>query len=374
MADDEPDRSGLRGLDRLLDRSRRFMRHPVAQMALALLLGGASGYVANRLRMPLAWILGPLFACSAATLLGLRLRPIPFGRQTAHVVVGLAIGLRLTPAVLASTVSLLPAMVIGTLYMIAVTTGAAFLLRSLAQVDRRTAFFGSAAAGMSEMAILAGERGGDVQAVSVVHAIRITCVVVVIPLLVFGLGVDEGFQDPPVSAASGYGQLALLVAVGLLAAYLATPFRVPSPWFLVPTLVGAITAAAWAVIEIPWALLVVAQVILGIALGTRFERTMLRRLPRVIASALIIAALLILASVAGAAVLSAATSLSFATSFLAIAPAGVTEMVLTARIMHLDAATVTAFQLMRILVINTSIIVVYRLFERLSVRLDGKAT
>jgi membrane AbrB-like protein len=374
MAEDEPDRSRMRGFDRLLNRSRRLMRHPVAQMALALLLGGASGYVANRLRMPLAWILGPLFACSAATLLGLRLRPIPFGRQTAHVVVGLAIGLRLTPAVLASTVSLIPAMVIGTLYMIAVTTGAAFLLRSLAQVDRRTAFFGSAAAGMSEMAILAGERGGDVQAVSVVHAIRITCVVVVIPLLVFALGVDEGFQDPPVSAASGYGELALLVAIGLLAAYLATPFRVPSPWFLVPTLVGAITAAAWAVIEIPWALLVVAQVILGVALGTRFERTMLRRLPRVIASALIIAALLILASVAGAAVLSAATSLSFATSFLAIAPAGVTEMVLTARIMHLDAATVTAFQLMRILVINTSIIVVYRLFERLSVRLDGKAT
>jgi membrane AbrB-like protein len=341
-------------------------------MALALLLGGASGYVANRLRMPLAWILGPLFACSAATLLGLRLRPIPFGRQTAHVVVGLAIGLRLTPAVLASTVSLLPAMVIGTFYMIAVTTGAAFLLRSLAQVDRRTAFFGSAAAGMSEMAILAGERGGDVQAVSIVHAIRITCVVVVIPLLVFALGVDEGFQDPPVSAASGYGELALLVAVGLLAAYVARPFRVPSPWFLVPTLVGAITAAAWAVIEIPWALLVVAQVILGIALGTRFERTMLRRLPRVIASALIIAALLILASVAGAAVLSAATSLSFATSFLAIAPAGVTEMVLTARIMHLDTAAVTAFHVMRIALIHGSVLLTLRLYERLSVRLEGR--
>ena len=86
-----------------------------------------------------------------------------------------------------------------------------------------------------------------------------------------------------------------------------------------------------------------------------------------------LAALLILASVAGAAVLSAATGLSFATSFLAIAPAGVTEMVLTARIMHLDAASVTAFQLMRILLINASILLVYRLFERLSIRVDGKA-
>src|SRR5918997_1324477 len=239
------------------ERARGLGRHSWTEVVLALVLGGLGGYVASHLRIPLAWILGPLFACFAGTLMGLRLRPIPYGRQVAHAVVGLAIGLRLTPAVLAAAAGLIPAMGIATLYTIAVTTGAAFLLRSLAQVDRRTAFFGSAAAGMSEMAILAGERGGDPQAVSIVHAIRITCVVVVVPLLVFALGVDEGFQDPPVSAASGYGELALLVAVGLLAAYVARPFRVPSPWFLVPTLVGAITAAAWAVIEIPWALLVV---------------------------------------------------------------------------------------------------------------------
>ena len=42
-------------------------------------------------------------------LLGLRLRPVPYGRQVAHGVVGLAIGLRLTPAVLAATAGLLPA-------------------------------------------------------------------------------------------------------------------------------------------------------------------------------------------------------------------------------------------------------------------------
>jgi uncharacterized protein len=343
-------------------------------MALALVIGGAAGYVASRLRVPLAWILGPLFACSIASLVGLRPRPVPYGRQVAHTVVGLAIGLRMTPAVLAATAGLLPAMVAGTLYVIAVTIGAAFVLRWLAQVDRRTAFFGSVAAGMAEMAILASERGGDPQAVSIVHAIRVTFIVIVVPLLVFAFGVDEGFQDFAVQVESGIPELAMLIAVGLLAAYLATPFRIPGPWFLAPTLVGAVTAAVWMPLQIPWFLLVVAQIVLGIALGCRFEPALLRRLPRVIAAGLVIAALLILASVAGAAVLSATTRLSFATSFLAIAPAGVTEMVLTARIMHLDAATVTAFQVMRILLINTSILIVYGLFERLSIRLDGKAT
>jgi uncharacterized protein len=356
------------------NRARALALHPWTEVVLALVLGGLGGYVASRLRVPLAWILGPLVACFAGTLLGLRLQPIPYGRQVAHVVVGLAIGLRLTPAVLAATASLIPAMGVATLYTIAVTTAAAFLLRSLAQVDRRTAFFGSAAAGMAEMAILANERGGDAQAVSIVHAVRVTCVVILVPLLVFAFGADEGIQDAPVTRATGLLELAVIIALGLLAGWLATPFRIPSPWFLVPMMVGAVAAAVWTVIEIPWFILVAAQIVLGVALGCRFERTILRRLPRVVAAAFIIAALLILASVVGAAALSAATDLSFATSFLAIAPAGITEMVLTARIMHLDAATVTAFQVMRILLINTSILIVYGLFERLSIRLDGKAT
>jgi membrane AbrB-like protein len=194
MHDRTPGRKDQRALD-TMGRARQLKESPAVQMALALLIGGAGGYVASRLRVPLAWILGPLFTCSAASLVGLRLRPVPYGRQAAHAVVGLAIGLRMTPAVLAATAGLLPAMVAGTLYMIAVTTGAAFVLRSLAQVDRRTAFFGSVAAGMAEMAILASERGGDPQAVSIVHAIRVTGIVIVVPLLVFAFG--ELFGDSP---------------------------------------------------------------------------------------------------------------------------------------------------------------------------------
>jgi membrane AbrB-like protein len=372
MPDEAPDRRG--GLETPAGAPALDWRdHAVVQMALALLLGGAGGYAASCLRVPLAWILGPLFVCSAAMLMGLRLRPVPYSRQAAHVVVGLGVGLRLTPTVLAATASLIPAMGVATLYVIVVTTAAAFLLRSLAQVDHRTAFFGSAAAGMAEMAILAGERGGDAQAVSIMHAIRITCVVVIVPLVVFAFGADEGFSDPPVPTTSGLPQLALLYVIGMILASLVAPYRLPGPFFLVPMFVGAASVTVWNLAGIPWPILVGAQILLGIALGCQFQRRMLRRLPRVVAAALVIAAVLILASVLGAAILSATTHLSFATSFLALAPAGVTEMVLTARIMHLDAATVTAFHVMRILLINTSILITFRLFERLSVRLDNRA-
>jgi uncharacterized protein len=343
------------------------------QTALALLLGIAGGYLASMVRMPLAWILGPLIACAAGSLMGLRLRPVPYGRELAHGVIGLAIGLRFTAPVLAATAGLLPAMVLVTLGIVVVTTAAAFLLRPLANVDRKTAFFGTAAAGMAEMALIAQRVGGDPSAVSVMHAIRVALIVLVVPLLVFAFGTDEGIQEPAVAASDdGFLRLAGLLALSLLAALAVRRLPVPNPWFLGPVVVGAVAASAWSPVAIPWQLLVVAQLVLGIALGSRFERQLLRRLPRVTAAALLVAALLILASALGAAALSAATGLSFATSFLAIAPAGVSEMVLTARIMHLDSASVTAFHVMRIAVIHMTVLFTYRFYERLSLRFEGR--
>ena len=124
-------------------------------------------------------------------------------------------------------------------------------------------------------------------------------------------------------------------------------------------------------LSVSWPMLVVAQVLLGVALGCRFDRERLGRLPRVVASGLAVALFLIAASSLGAAVLSAVTGLSYATSFLALAPAGVTEMVITARVMHLDTVSVTAFHVVRIAVIAATIIMSLGLFDRVSRWIDG---
>lgn len=374
MGDETPGSENRRLRAALGDRARRLATCPSAQIAMTLLIGIAGGTIANFLRVPLAWILGPLVACTAGALMGLPLRPVPYGREAAHPVIGLAIGLRFTPPVLAATAGLLPAMLVGTLYVIAVTTIAAFVLRPLAQVDRKTAFFGSAAAGMAEMAIIAHRVGGDPQAVSVVHAIRVTVIVLIVPLLVFAFGTDEGIQEPVTAEQGGALELVVLLALAVSSSVLLSRTRLPNPWFLGPIFLGAVAASTWTTATIPWPLLVAAQIVLGISLGSRFDRNLIRRLPRVAAAALLISGFLILASLLGAAGLSAATGLSFATSFLAIAPAGVTEMVLTASIMHLDTAAVTAFHVMRIAFIHMTVLMTYKLYERLSLRLEKRKT
>jgi membrane AbrB-like protein len=342
-------------------------------MALALALGIAGALAANAIRMPMAWMLGPVIATACGALAGLHLRPLPYGREVGQAVVGLAIGVRFTPDVLAATVPLLPVMVAATIYLIVVTMAAALLLRPLGRVDRKTAFFATAAAGMAEMAIVARERGGDPDAVSVVQAIRVAVVVTLVPVLVFSFGTDGGVGDRIVMASSHPVLVGAALALGLGAAIgLRWLPAFPNAWLFGPLLVGALlSSVGHTPIAISWTLLVVAQIALGVALGCRFDRARLGRLPRVVMSGLGIALLLILAASLGAAVLSAVTGLSYATSFLALAPAGVTEMVLTARVMHLDTVSVTAFHVVRIAVIAATIIMSYAVFDRLSRWIDG---
>jgi membrane AbrB-like protein len=346
-------------------------RAAFGRIGFTLLLGLAGGAVAASLRVPLAWMIGPMVATAAAAAAGGNLAAVPGGRQVGQAVVGLAIGLRMTPSVLAGTLSLAPAIAAATVGVVAVTTAAAFLLRPLARTDARTAFFATAAAGMADMALVARRHGGDPDAVATVHAIRVFVVVLLVPVLVTAFGTGGSVADIAVEGAHPAAWL-LLLPGAVLCALALTPLGFPNPWLVGPML----GASGFAALEpfraaVPSLALVIAQLAIGIALGVRFRRESLARLPRVAAAGLVVALLLVAAAAAGGAVLAAATGIPFAAGFLAVAPAGITEMVLTAKIMRLDATVVTAFQIVRIAVIAATIVPTFRLYLAIARRVHG---
>jgi membrane AbrB-like protein len=352
-------------------RPRLPARAELGRVGAGLALGLAGGAVAWWLHVPLAWMIGPMVATAAASAAGLDLAPVPGGRQIGQAVVGVAIGLRMTPAVLAGTLSLAPAIVLATIGVVTVTTAAAFLLRPLARVDARTAFFATAAAGMADMALVARRHGGDADAVATVHAIRVFVVVLLVPVLVVAFGTGGSIEDASVADAHPAAWL-LLLPGAVLCAWALTPLGFPNPWLVGPMLGAAVFSALEPFrAVVPWVALVVAQLAIGIALGVRFRRESLARLPRVALAGLAVALVLVAAAAAGGALLAAATGLPFAAAFLAVAPAGITEMVLTAKIMRLDATAVTAFQIVRIAVIAATIIPMFRLYAAIARRVNG---
>ena len=224
------------------------------------------------------------------------------------------------------------------------------------------------------MAVVAHQKNADSDTVAVVHLIRVTSIVTIVPFLVTIFGEDGGIHLAPIPFRGEAIPLIALFVAGAAAAFLVRRFKLPNTWLLVPAALGAIVSGfGFGPFAVPSIVLTIAQIVIGVWLGCRFRRSLLGRLWRVTSSAFVTTAFLLAVATGIAWALSAATGLSFVTSLLAIAPAGVTEMALTATAMHLDATTVTAFQITRIAVVMTTILFTFRIFETFSRRLDASS-
>ncbi|MGV6872242.1 AbrB family transcriptional regulator [Pseudochelatococcus sp. B33] len=339
--------------------------------ALGLLAGMSSAALAWAGGLPLPFLLGSLMVCAAATLLKLPVAPVPFSRAGAQVVVGLSIGLHFTPDTLHATAGLIPWTALTSAVTIAVTALASLMLGRAAHIDRRTAFFATTAAGMAEMAVLAARMKAASETVAVVHVIRVVTIVSTVPILVMLFGAEGNVAGTALASREILPSMLLLVAAGALALAI-NPLRIPNGCFLAPAVLGGAAAATgYGPFAMPAPLLVAAQVIIGIWLGCRFKRSIVGRLPRLALSALAITVFMIVAAAALARLLASITGLSFTTCLLAVAPAGITEMAITAAAMHLDVTAVTAFQIMRIAIVMATVPVTLRLFEYVSRSIGG---
>lgn len=344
-----------------------------ALLALTYAIALVGGWIASRLGLPLAWMLGPFFACGLVSVLGVSLRALPFGRQMAQITIGLGIGLRFTSATLLATLLLTPSMLAATIYVIGYTMLAAALFGPLAGVNRTTAFFATAAGGVADMALIARDRDGDAASVGIVHALRVSMTVAIIPLLVVSFG--QPGEVPAEAPALDLSALWLFpaFAAGAFLAWLVQKTSLPNPWLVAPMFLGIVLGATGTLsVAVPSMAIVVAQLLLGTWLGCQFRRELLLALPRVAMAGIAVSLFMISAAFVGALALSGLTGLSLATSFLSLAPAAVTEMVLTAKIMHLDPEVITGFHVMRIFIICSTALLVYRVYCRLG-RIFGPA-
>ena len=147
-----------------------------------------------------------------------------------------------------------------------------------------------------------------------------------------------------------------------------TPY--PNAWFMGP-LVACALAGIGGLIEgrVPDILVNISQVVIGCSLGAQFRREFLTKLFRMmLASASSI--VLVLTVMAAAAIACAyAFSLPVAALALAFAPAGMAEMTLTGKVLGLDAALISGFHTVRIVMVMGLVVPVFKLFDRVMGRM-----
>ena len=336
---------------------------------LALALCAAAGALFAWLRTPLPWMIGPLLAMAASNFAGARLRTIPGSRQLGQLIIGTALGLYFTPVVAQQVVSYWPLLIVAALFAILVAWACGWFLASVTDTDRATAFFASVPGGATEMAVLGERFGARVDRIALAQSLRILAVVILVPSALTYSGVHGTDAYTPVAVPLDWARLAMLFGIAALAGGALALVRMANPFMFGPLLaVIALTANELQFSSVPTTSTNLGQLLLGCALGSRFERQFLGSLGRYAGAVLASIVISIVLAATLSILLARFTGLPAASLMLAVAPGGLAEMCITAKVLQLGVPLVTAAHVTRVLVLINATAPVYRIARYLRAR------
>jgi uncharacterized protein len=326
-------------------------------------LGGAVCYL---LRTPLPWMIGSMLAMAAAQMAGAGFEPLRGGREAGMVIVGVSLGLYFTAPVVHEVSTYWPWFVVLGFAAIGFGTVSAAVLARLSGADAPTAYFGSMPGGASEMAIMGEKYGAAQDRVALAHSVRMLLVVTVFPIGITVAGFHANEEYRPVLVPYDHGGLALLLAIAVASGFLARRLRLPTA-FMMGALIATIllTVSGVALSSVPTPFSNAAQVLLGCALGARFERGSLSAAPRFVAALLPSVILMLVLAVLVGWGIAWGSGAYLGSAVLSAAPGGIAEMSITAKVLRIGVAFVTAAHVVRYIIVVSFTVPIYRLFLKL---------
>lgn len=333
---------------------------PIPVILIALALGLAGGMVAGWLGLPLPLLLGGLVTLGLVSLF--RLRPfgqaprIPESLRGAMIpIIGVSIGSALTPDVLGEVVRWLPSLALMVLYVPLAHAMSFAVYRMLGRLDRPTSYFSAMPGGLLEALDMGERAGANVQMLTLLQFLRLIMCIVLVPMgFAFLLGSPVGSAAGVVMTGSelpfGWTDAVLLVGAAIFGVILGNRLRLPAAALTGPLLLsGLIHVTGLTQVPPPFWVIAIAQLVLGIGLGTRFDGMPRALLPRALALAGVSVALTLGLAVGAAILLAATVGQTKEALILSFAPGGVSEMSLVAISLQIGVVYVATHHILRIL-------------------------
>jgi len=319
----------------------------------AFAVAGLGVVVFKLLHLPLPWLLGPIFACLIASLAGVPMRGIKLVNDAMRTILGVAVGATFTTTLLASMVEMWP-----TLLMIPVMTACMGVLgvlyfQRLWGFDFATSYYSSMPGGLQDMLVFGEEAGGNVRALSLIHATRVMVIVVALPFLLTWVW-EADLSNPPGAPAAFIEplQLGLMVFCGLAGWQIAKLVGMFGATILGPLLLAAALALTGILQHRPpaeaiWA----AQFFIGMGVGSKYAGVTMAEVRTDVTAGLGFCVILLVLTVIFAETIHLASLAPPMETILAFAPGGQAELTVLALIVGADMAFVVAHHVLRIFVV-----------------------
>jgi membrane AbrB-like protein len=350
----------------------------LVKWVLALLIGAAGGLIFHVLNMPLAWMLGPMTFNAVAALSRLPVAVPRRVRMPWQALLGIYIGSAFSPET-AARVGDWPWSIAALWVFTLLATGLVTVYyRCLVGFDAPTALFSATPGALSAVVILGGAMGGDERRIALAQSLRITLVVVLIPMLV---SVFEHQPPAPAEAelpavvdGSTWLEFGLLIGGSTVSVLLLRRLRLPGAEIIGSLLVSAgLYVSGVVAVELPQPLLQLTLLVIGASVGARFAGVKLKELVtigRFVPGAVALG--LGLAAAFAAGISAMLEDVSYLAALLALAPGGVAEMCLIATAFDIDPVFVAAHHLARLMLL-VALMPVLGWLSRPNRRIGGQA-
>jgi membrane AbrB-like protein len=340
-------------------------RQRVFHILETLAIGALGGGVFLWFGLPGGLISGAMIAVGIAAIGGRPMAIPAVITQSVLVLLGISLGSMVSQQLL-QHVSAYPL----TIALLAVATfcstfGSSVYLQRFHGWDRTSAFLAGCPGALSQVTILAAERGADVPAIAVVQTMRVIILTAALPMLLQITGIAPSSPTAnSIVVASPLG-LAELIAAAVAVALLLRWVKFPASWMF-GAMIGSSLLHGAGVVEgtlPPW-LRGIALVGVGALIGARFARMRVKTLLSHVNAALGSFVVAIAISAVFVAVIALTTHVRFSDVIVAFAPGAMDAMLALALTLHIDPIFVGAHHLSRFVFVTISMPGIVHLFGR----------
>lgn len=325
----------------------------LSQSVLTLILGVVGTALFYVLNLPLPFLFGPMAACLVAALAGAPIRGVGQISTAMRTILGVAVGASITPEVVARLPQMAASVALIPLYIALIGLIGVPFFRKVYKFDWATSWYAAMPGGLQDMVIFGQEAGGDVRALSLIHATRVLIIVTVAPVILtqgFGVTLDNPIGAP--AAELPVWEMLVMAAAALIGWKGGERIGLFGASILGPMILTGLLSVTGIIQHRPPAeAILAAQFFIGIGIGIGYVGVTAHEVRRDVVAGVFFVLML-------AALAAAFTELVVyfdlarpVEGFLAFAPGGQAEMTVLAIIVGADLGYVIVHHLTRVLLV-----------------------
>lgn len=333
---------------------------------LVILISAPGALLADFLKIPLAWFLGPMLFTSLASLLGIQLKMPRIILSLILILLGLYIGNYIDKNLFSQIHQWVWTSLIMLIYIILSVLFVSKYLQKFSKYEKKTSVFSAAPGALGPLLILAEDEKSDLSHVATSHLIRLIIIITIFPFIVNSFYEGKNIEmTKEIIANQEIINLFILIIVSIILIFFFQKLKVPAA-LLSGTLVasGFLQITELASYKISNDIIDYCLLILGASVGCRFVNKTFAEIGKNALHSFVATFFLVIFGVLSAYIASLVIDKNFFTLLLSYCPGGIYEVAVIAIFFDLDPEFVSFHHIIRLLMILFIVPIILRFIEK----------